>query len=240
MLSGSDWYKYVSTYVAVSLSEISSKTGKSGNFCFFRPFTDYRFISNKFGNQFFQTFVELVLTILEEISSPATTFRLFLGILLSSSLLVVFLSFLMQGRNNWRNSFLYFLLKTPYTTALTLEFKQVIKVIPVTEKLPIANIQNIVSVMLHITNRVTTTMTIEATLFSEFCDEAEDCIVLANCLLVCLTWKARKSILFQWFSWFDMKQCVNYVLVFPVLDNRNTALRKGCVRTCWKFETGSS
>ena len=240
MLSRSDWYKYVSTYVAVSLSEISSKTGKSGNFCFFRPFTDYRFISNKFGNQFFQTFVELVLTILEEISSPATTFRLFLGILLSSSLLVVFLSFLMQGRNNWRNSFLYFLLKTPYTTALTLEFKQVIKVIPVTEKLPIANIQNIVSVMLHITNRVTTTMTIEATLFSEFCDEAEDCIVLANCLLVCLTWKARKSILFQWFSWFDMKQCVNYVLVFPVLDNRNTALRKGCVRMCWKFETGSS
>ena len=102
-------------------------------------------------------------------------------------------------------------LKTTYTTAFTLAFKQVINPMPVSEKLPIANIQNIVSVMLHITNRVTTTMTIEATLFSEFCDEAEDCIVLANCLLVCLTWKARKSILFLWFSRFDMRKCVNYL-----------------------------
>ena len=74
--------------------------------------------------QFFQTFVELVFTILEEISSPATTFWLFLGILLSSSCLVVFFSFLMQGRNNWRNSFLYFSLKTPYTTAFTPQIRE--------------------------------------------------------------------------------------------------------------------
>ena len=112
--------------------------------------------------------------------SPATTCNL------------LFFSLLMHGRNICTNSSLYFSLKTPYTTGLTLEFKQVIKVKPVTEKL-LARIQKIDSVIWHIINRVTTTMTIKAILSSVFWDAAvspaKDCmLVFANCLFVCLTW----------------------------------------------------
>ena len=50
-------------------------------------------------------------------------------------------------------------LKTSYTTAFTLAFKKVINPMPVSEKLPIANIKNTVSAMLKVTNKVTTVMT---------------------------------------------------------------------------------
>ena len=45
-------------------------------------------------------------------------------------------------------------LKTTYTTAFTLAFKQVINPMPVSEKLPIANIQNTVSAMLNMATLV--------------------------------------------------------------------------------------
>ena len=120
--------------------------------------------------------------------SPTTTFWLYF-------------SLLMHGRNNWQNSFLYFSLKKPYTNGLALEFKVFIKgmtLMALKTDNWLASIQKVVSAMLHITNTVTITMTIEAILFSVFWDAAppvRDCIVFANCLFVCLTWNAMFSIL---------------------------------------------